>query len=94
MAENLQERGVRMGNDGSSAASEIAGRAREVVGEYAEKGKEMAQKGYRLAADKAQVAKRNTEVYIKENPWYAVGIALGVGLLAGMLIKTTRAHRE
>jgi ElaB/YqjD/DUF883 family membrane-anchored ribosome-binding protein len=70
----------------------MAGRARDVANEYAEKGKEMAQKGYKYAVEKAQVAKQSTEGYIKENPWYAVGIALGVGLLVGMLIKTSRSR--
>ena len=28
----------------------------------------------------------NTEVYVRDNPWQAVGIAAGVGLILGVLI--------
>jgi ElaB/YqjD/DUF883 family membrane-anchored ribosome-binding protein len=91
MVENVQERAGRQGSAGNSeqgAVSEMAARAREVVSDYSGAAKEYVQKGYRYAADKATVAKESTEGYIKENPWYAVGIALGAGLLIGMLLKS------
>ena len=82
MVESLQERVGRPGvSTESDGVSEMSGRAREAAKEYL-------QKGYKFAADKAQVAKQSTEGYIKTNPWYAVGIALGTGVLLGMLIKT------
>lgn len=37
-------------------------------------------------ADKAKVVARATDDYVKDNPWQAVGIAAGIGLLAGLLI--------
>ena len=37
-------------------------------------------------ADKAKVAARVTDDYVHDNPWQAVGIAAGVGLLLGLLI--------
>lgn len=37
-------------------------------------------------ADKAKVAARVTDDYVHDNPWQAVGIAVGVGLLLGLLI--------
>jgi ElaB/YqjD/DUF883 family membrane-anchored ribosome-binding protein len=31
-------------------------------------------------------AARATDVFVRDNPWYAVGIAAGAGLIIGMLI--------
>lgn len=39
-----------------------------------------------VVADKAKVAARVTDDYVHDNPWQAVGIAVGVGLLLGLLI--------
>ena len=36
--------------------------------------------------ERTRIAARATDEYVHENPWYAVGIAAGVGLLMGMLI--------
>jgi ElaB/YqjD/DUF883 family membrane-anchored ribosome-binding protein len=38
------------------------------------------------AAEMGEEAVRATEVYVRENPWQAVGIAAGVGLVLGLLI--------
>jgi ElaB/YqjD/DUF883 family membrane-anchored ribosome-binding protein len=47
------------------------------------------------AAEDAVIAKtkqaaRATDEYVHENPWKAVGIGLGVGLIVGMLISRGR----
>ena len=39
-----------------------------------------------LVTDKAKVAARVTDDYVHDNPWQAVGIAAGVGLLLGLLL--------
>ena len=39
-----------------------------------------------LAVERAKDAGRATDAYVHENPWKAVGIAAGAGLLIGMLI--------
>ncbi|MFN5010858.1 MAG: YqjD family protein [Gammaproteobacteria bacterium] len=36
--------------------------------------------------DRARDAAQGTEDYVRRNPWQAVGIAAGVGLLLGVLI--------
>ena len=36
--------------------------------------------------DKTKAAARATDDYVNENPWRAVGIAAGVGLLLGVII--------
>lgn len=38
------------------------------------------------AVDKARAAGRATDAYVHDNPWQAIGVAAGVGLLLGMLI--------
>lgn len=40
----------------------------------------------RAALEKAKEAAKATDDYVQENPWQAVGIAAGVGLLLGLLI--------
>lgn len=39
-----------------------------------------------VAVEKAKQAGQATDTYVRENPWKAVGIAAGVGLLAGLLL--------
>jgi ElaB/YqjD/DUF883 family membrane-anchored ribosome-binding protein len=68
-------------------ASEYSGRAREAASEYAGRVREYADQGYHYAAEKGKVAKDTTEDYIQSNPWYAVGIALGVGVLVGLMVR-------
>ena len=41
-------------------------------------------------ADKATQATKATDEYVHENPWKAVGIAAGVGLVVGLLISRGR----
>jgi len=41
-------------------------------------------------AEKTKQAAKVTDEYVHENPWKAVGIAAGVGLVVGMLISRGR----
>jgi ElaB/YqjD/DUF883 family membrane-anchored ribosome-binding protein len=90
MADNMAEAGSRMGNDAGSTVSNVAGKAREMAGQYADQAKEYAQQGYEYAADKTKQLKETTQGYIEENPWYAIGIALGVGVLLGLMLRGGR----
>ena len=38
------------------------------------------------AIERAKAVGRQTDDYVHDNPWTAIGIAAGVGLLAGLLI--------
>jgi ElaB/YqjD/DUF883 family membrane-anchored ribosome-binding protein len=40
----------------------------------------------RFAAEESAEAVRVTDEYVRRNPWQAVGIAAGVGLIAGLLL--------
>ena len=39
-----------------------------------------------MLVDRTRAAARATDDYVNENPWQAVGIAAGVGLLLGIII--------
>ncbi len=39
-----------------------------------------------VAVEKAKETARATDDYVHENPWKAVGVAAGVGIILGMLI--------
>ena len=39
-----------------------------------------------VAVEKAKATARATDDYVHENPWKAVGVAAGVGIILGMLI--------
>ena len=39
-----------------------------------------------VAVDKARVAAKQTDDYVRQNPWQAVGIGAAVGLLIGVLV--------
>lgn len=41
-------------------------------------------------AEKTKQAAKATDLYVHENPWKAVGIGAGVGLIIGMLISRGR----
>jgi ElaB/YqjD/DUF883 family membrane-anchored ribosome-binding protein len=101
MADNLADSGARMSEHGKNIGDEAgatvkeargamgnaANRAKEMATEYAGKAKDYASQGYDYAAEKSKVAKETAQGYIEDNPWYAVGIALGVGVLLGMLLR-------
>ena len=39
-----------------------------------------------MLVDKTRAAAQATDAYVNENPWQAVGIAAGIGLLLGVII--------
>jgi ElaB/YqjD/DUF883 family membrane-anchored ribosome-binding protein len=47
---------------------------------------EKAQEVQAVAVEKGKVAAQNTDEFVHEHPWKAVGIAAGIGLVIGMLI--------
>jgi ElaB/YqjD/DUF883 family membrane-anchored ribosome-binding protein len=90
MADNMADAGNRMAEEAKSTASSMASKAKEYAGQYAGQAKEYAQQGYEYAADKSKQLKDSTQGYIEENPWYAIGIALGVGVLVGLMLRGGR----
>lgn len=84
----LREHGETLGEDVSrtaqharNAAAEMASKAKDTLRDYG-------QQGYQYATEHGRELKERSESYIHQNPWYAIGIALGVGLLVGMLVRS------
>jgi ElaB/YqjD/DUF883 family membrane-anchored ribosome-binding protein len=97
MPDNMADMGARLGehaqaikDDAADTASNMASKAKDYASQYAQQAKEYAQQGYDMAADKTKELKDTTQSYIEENPWYAIGIALGVGVLVGLLLRGGR----
>jgi ElaB/YqjD/DUF883 family membrane-anchored ribosome-binding protein len=61
---------------------EVRARAEESLKQARTRLTEMEDQAYQRARELAQ----STEGYVRENPWQALGIAAGVGLLVGMLL--------
>ena len=65
---------------------EAAASAAQRVGETIEQGKETLAEMQTAVAEKTRECCTTADSYVRENPWQAVGIAAGIGLLIGLLI--------
>lgn len=59
---------------------------RERMSEHLYDAKQRLEEAEALVIDKTKAAARATDDYVNENPWQAVGIAAGIGLLLGIII--------
>ena len=64
--------------------------ARERIQESLSAARTRLSKAQEAMLEKTKQAARATDEYVHENPWRAVGIAAGVGLVVGMLISRGR----
>jgi ElaB/YqjD/DUF883 family membrane-anchored ribosome-binding protein len=71
-------------------AGEKVSAARERIQENLASAKERLVAAERAVVEKTKQAAKATDEYVHENPWKAVGIAAGVGLVVGMLISRNR----
>jgi len=71
-------------------AGDKAVAARERIQESLVAAKERLVAAERAVVEKTKQAAKATDEYVHENPWKAVGIAAGVGLIVGMLISRNR----
>ena len=69
----------------AGAAGEKAGELRERIANRLRDAKERLQDAEAVLVDKTKAAARATDDYVNDNPWRAVGIAAGVGLLLGII---------
>ena len=74
----------------ASQAGEKVSEARERIQENLAVAKEHLAAVQQRVAEKTRQAARVTDDYVHENPWRAVGIAAGVGLIVGLLISRGR----
>ena len=70
----------------ASTAGEKVVAAREKVQDSLERAKVKLAEVEDVIIDSGKQAARATDDYVRENPWRAVGIATGIGVIIGMLI--------
>jgi ElaB/YqjD/DUF883 family membrane-anchored ribosome-binding protein len=70
----------------ASQAGEKVSAARERVQDSLHQAKVKLAEVEDVIVQQSKLAARATDAYVQENPWRAVGIAAGVGLIIGLLI--------
>ena len=70
----------------ASTAGERVAAAREKVSESLQRAKVKLAEVEDVIIDRSKQAARVTDEYVRDNPWRAVGIAAGIGVIIGMLI--------
>ena len=68
-------------------ASSNSGNIAEHAGERAKEYVDMGVDAYKQASDKARVLTRQVDGYVRDNPWTIIGVAAGIGLLLGLLMR-------
>lgn len=83
-------------HDVESALSETTGEAAEKFTELRERLREVLAEGqssYERVRDEAVRRAKQADHFVRENPYYAVGVAAGVGALIGILVSRS-SHRS
>ena len=70
----------------ASTAGERVAAAREKVQGSLDRAKVKLAEVEDLIIDRSKQAAKATDEYVRDNPWRAVGIAAGIGVIIGMLI--------
>ncbi len=68
------------------ALGDAAAVAAQRVGESLDQSKEALAEVQALVSERTRECMRTTDHYVRDNPWQAVGIAAGVGLILGLLM--------
>jgi len=82
----MESRTKNIGEQARDAAQSVADRAKDIGSAAWEKTK----MGYASAQEKAMAGAKATDRVIRTNPYKSIGIAFGIGLLLGFLIKRKR----
>jgi ElaB/YqjD/DUF883 family membrane-anchored ribosome-binding protein len=69
-----------------SAGNERTGALRDSIEKNLSAAKERLVELQESAAERTRAAARATEDYVSDNPWRSVGVAVGVGVVAGIFI--------
>ncbi|MBK7952807.1 MAG: DUF883 domain-containing protein [Candidatus Accumulibacter sp.] len=70
----------------AGVAGDKMGDLRERIGERLRDAKLRLADAEAALVDRTKAAARATDDYVQENPWRAVGVAAGIGLLLGVII--------
>ena len=68
------------------SVTEAAATAAQRVGESLDQGRVALAEMQAAISERTRECLRTTDVYVRDNPWQAVGIAAGVGLVIGLLM--------
>lgn len=71
----------------ASQAGEKVATVRHRIEQSLEEGKRTLAEAEDILVDKTKEAAKAADIYVRENPWNAVGIAAGIGLVLGLLIR-------
>ena len=74
------------GTSAAGTSGETAASAARRIGATLEHGKEALAEMQSAVAERTRQCMESTDTYVHENPWQAVGIAAGIGLVLGLLI--------
>jgi ElaB/YqjD/DUF883 family membrane-anchored ribosome-binding protein len=80
LAEDLKDDIQQTAGHLRDGATDLAGKALSTAKDYG-------QQGYEYVSDQAGAIKKSTETLVKKNPWYAIGIAVGTGVVLGYLLR-------
>ena len=67
-------------------AGEVAATAAQRMGETLEQGRAALADMQALVTERTREYARSADTYVRDNPWQAVGIAAGIGLVIGLLM--------
>lgn len=70
-----------------SMTGEKAAEMRERAGESLKRAKARLDEAQHTAAEKTNAAAHLTDDYVHKHPWQAVGVAVGMGFLLGLLVR-------
>jgi ElaB/YqjD/DUF883 family membrane-anchored ribosome-binding protein len=73
--------------DTARNVTELASIATHQLEDSLSRSKAKLQEMQSILSDKSKIYARETDRYIHENPWNAIGIAAGAGLIIGLLIR-------
>jgi ElaB/YqjD/DUF883 family membrane-anchored ribosome-binding protein len=80
--ENMEEAAA----NAAQAASEATASAAQTASESLDQGKQALSEMQAVLTDRTRECVQTTEMYVRENPWQAVGIAAAAGLVIGLLM--------
>jgi len=71
----------------ASQAGERVSGARQRIAQSLEEAKKTLSEAENALIDKTKEVAQATDTYVRQNPWNAVGIAAGIGLVLGLLVR-------
>ena len=70
----------------ANQAGDKIGVARERIQDSLRQAKVKLADAEAVVRERAQQAARDTEEYVRDNPWRAIGVAAGIGLVLGLIL--------